>query len=147
MIRLLLARGALPDLPTARGITPLMAAAGLGSTAIDTRGYYDTDDVQQRSVESVRLLLAAGADVNRKDLTGQTALHGAARWGWTEVVPFLAAHNANVSAKDAQGMTPLDLALGKSPQSGRGGSTASPATAAMLEKLMKEQAASDTRKL
>ncbi len=40
MMRLLLAHGALPDLPTQRGITPLMAAAGVGSTAIDTRGYY-----------------------------------------------------------------------------------------------------------
>jgi ankyrin repeat protein len=141
MIRLLLAHGALADLPTARGVTPLMAAAGLGSTAIDTRGYYDTDDVQQRSIESVRLLLAAGADVNRKDGGGQTAVHGAARWGWTEVVPFLAANKADVYAKDVQGLTPLDLALGRSPQAGRGGSSASPQTAAVLEKLMQEQAA------
>lgn len=140
MIRLLLAHGALVDLPTARGITPLMAAAGLGSTAIDTRGYYDTDDVQQRSIESVQLLLAAGANVNRKDANGQTALHGAARWGWTEVVPFLAANKADVAARDAQGLTPLDIALGKSPASGRGGGSARPQAAAVLERLMREQA-------
>jgi ankyrin len=139
LIKLLLAHGARPDLPNSRGITPLMAAAGVGSVAIDTRGYYDTEDVQKRSVESLRLLLAAGADVNRKDTAGQTALHGAARWGWTEVLPFLAANQANLHAKDAQGMTPLDMALGRSPQSGRGGSTASPQAAALLEKLMRDK--------
>ncbi|MEP7243084.1 MAG: ankyrin repeat domain-containing protein [Gammaproteobacteria bacterium] len=138
MIRLLLAHGALPDLPTVRGITPLMAAAGLGSTAIDTRGYYDTDDVQQRSIESVQLLLAAGADVNHKDVDGQTAMHGAARWGWAQVVPFLAANKAEAYARDSLGLTPLDMALGKGPQSGRGDSTASPQTAAVLEKLVRE---------
>jgi ankyrin repeat protein len=142
MMRLLLEHGALPDLPTLRGITPVMAAAGLGSTAIDTRGYYDTDDVEQRSIESVRLLLAAGADVNHKDADGQTAMHGAARWGWKEVVPFLAANNADVDARDVLGLTPLDMALGKGPKAARSESTASPATAAVLEKLMQEHAAS-----
>jgi ankyrin repeat protein len=142
MMELLLAHGALPDLPTQRGITPLMAAAGLGSTAIDTRGYYDTDDVQQRSIESVRLLLAAGADVNHKDVEGQTAMHGAARWGWKEVVPFLAANKADIFARDVRGLTPLDMALGKGPKAARSDSTASPETAAVLEKLMQKRAAS-----
>ena len=139
LMRLLLAQGALPDLPTQRGITPLMAAAGVGSTAIDTRGYYDTDDVQQRSIESVRLLLAAGADVNHTSADGQTALHGAARWGWREVVLYLADNNAHVDVRDARGLAPLDMALGKGPPSARGySSPASPQTAAVLEKLMEE---------
>ena len=136
MMRLLLERGALADLPTLRGITPLMAAAGLGSTSIDTRGDYDTDDVQQRSIEAIRLLLAAGADLNHSAVDGQSALHGAARWGWTEVVSFLAASGANVSARDVRGLTPLDMARGKGPKAARSDSTASPATAAALEKLM-----------
>ena len=142
MMQLLLENGALADLPSLRGITPLMAAAGLGSTPIDTRGYYDTDDVQQRSIEAVRLLLAAGADVNHKDADGQTAMHGAARFGWTQVVPFLAANKADVQARDVRGLTPLDMALGKGPQSARSDSVASPATAAVLEKLIQEQATS-----
>ncbi len=145
MMRLLLAHGALPDLPTSSGITPLMAAAGLGSTTIDTRGYYDADDVQQRSIESIRLLLAVGADVNHKDADGQTAMHGAARLGWTEVVPLLAANDADVRARDVRGLTPLDMALGKGPQPRRGQSTPSPETAAVLRKLMQEQAASRGR--
>jgi len=140
MIRLLLAHGAHPNLPTSRGVTPLMAAAGVGSISIDTRGYYDTADVQQRSIDSLQLLLEAGADVNRKDLQGQTALHGVARWGWKEVVPFLVANGANLYAKDVQGMMPLDMALGRSTQSGRGGASAQPETAAVLEKLMRELA-------
>jgi ankyrin repeat protein len=140
MMQLLLAHHALVDLPTQRGITPLMAAAGLGSTAIDTRGYYDTDDVQQRSIESIRLLLAAGADVNHKAADGQTAMHGAARWGWEEVVPFLATQNADVLARDIRGLTPLDMALGKGPKPARSDPTPSPATAAVLENLMQARA-------
>jgi ankyrin repeat protein len=138
MMRLLLAHGALADLPTLSGITPLMAAAGVGSTAIDTRGYYDTEDVQQRSIESIQVLLAAGAEVNRKDADGQSAIHGAAQWGWTEVVSFLASNNADVHARDVRGLRPLDRALGKAPPSPRGySSPASPPTAVALEKLMR----------
>ncbi len=37
-IKVLLAHGALPNLPNIRGITPTMAAAGLGSVDADTRG-------------------------------------------------------------------------------------------------------------
>ncbi len=37
-IELLLKHGANPNLPNTRGITPVMAAAGLGSIDADTRG-------------------------------------------------------------------------------------------------------------
>src|SRR6185312_9995025 len=39
-MRLLLSHGAMPDLPNELGITPLMAASGVGSTTIDTRGRF-----------------------------------------------------------------------------------------------------------
>src|SRR4051812_46559575 len=108
-IRLLLAKGANLSLPNTRGITPVMAAAGLGSTDADTRGIYITEDVQARSIESLTLLLAAGADINAKDGTrGLTALHEAARWGWNDVVQFLVDRGANLDAKDNRGMTPVD---------------------------------------
>ncbi len=48
-IELLLEHGALLNLPNNQGITPTMAAAGLGSVDADTRGCYTTPDVQQRS--------------------------------------------------------------------------------------------------
>ena len=40
----------IPNLPNIRGITPVMAAAGLGSVDADTRGVFTTEDVQQRSI-------------------------------------------------------------------------------------------------
>lgn len=43
----------------------------------------------------------------------RTAIHGAAKNGFTHVVEFLAAHGANLRAEDADGMTPLDLAMGR----------------------------------
>jgi ankyrin repeat protein len=42
----------------------------------------------------------------------QTALHGAAQRGYTSFVKFLAEHGADLTAKDAIGRTPLDLAKG-----------------------------------
>jgi ankyrin repeat protein len=43
----------------------------------------------------------------------QTPLHGAAQRGFTFAVEFLAAHGADLQAKDSNGRTPLDLASGK----------------------------------
>ena len=120
-IRLLLAHGARLDLANTRGITPLMAAAGMGSVDADTRGVYTTEDVQQRSIESLTLLLKAGGDINARDPRGLTALHEAARWGWNEVVKFLVANGADVMAKDNRGNTVVDSALGKAGGNSRGG--------------------------
>jgi ankyrin repeat protein len=133
-MRLLLAHGANPNLPTDRGITPLMAAAGNGSAGLDTRGRYKTE---AQAVEAVSLLLDAGVDVNQRDSQGQTALHGAAQWGWNDLVRTLVARNADVMAKDARGRTAADIAMGSnSLASGRASSAAHPETAALLKELM-----------
>ena len=63
-VKLLVDHGAKLDLPNNRGITPIMAAAGMGSSDADTRGYYTTEDTPQRSVDTLKILLDAGADVN-----------------------------------------------------------------------------------
>lgn len=137
-IALLLKHGALPNLPNVQGITPTMAAAGLGSVDADTRGLYTTPDVQQRSIASLDLLLKAGGEINASGgRRNQTPLHGAAFWGWNDVVQFLVAHGAKLDAKDSAGMTPVDSAMGRAGGNSRGGQRIDvhEDTAALLKKL------------
>ena len=137
-IRVLLAKGADLSIANSRGITPLMAAAGVGSVDADTRGFYLSEDTQQRSIESLKLLLKAGGDINAKDSRGLSPLHEAARWGWNDVVQFLVENGADLNAKDNRGNTPVDSALGKAGGNSRGGQRIDvhQDTAALLKKLM-----------
>jgi uncharacterized protein len=137
-IRVLLANGANPGLANSRGITPIMAAAGLGSVDADTRGFYLSEDVEQRSIASLTLLLQAGGEINGKDNRGLTPLHEAARWGWNDVVRFLVDRGADLNAKDNRGNTPVDSALGKAGGNSRGGQRIDvhEDTAALLKELM-----------
>jgi ankyrin repeat protein len=153
-MKVLIAHGARLDLPNASGVTPLMAAAGYGSLECDIRGYgpgiphYLTSDVEQKSVAALEVLVAAGADVNavttggtRGKGPGQTALFGAAFWGWNDVVAFLAKHGAKIDAKDAEGRTAIDAAMGRAGGHERGASIQMfKDTAELLEKLCAEQA-------
>ena len=65
----------------------------------------------------------------------QTALHGAAEHGFDKFIEFLVAHGADLTAKDANGRTPLDAARGAGGL--KGGADAFPKTVALLESLMK----------
>lgn len=122
-MELLLQHGALPNLPNTRNsTTPTMAAAGLGSTSIDTRGDYATPFAGQYSQKALAVMLAYGGEINGKDNAGRTALHGAASWGWNEAVDYLVSQGADLMAKDNNGLTPLDMAMGKTNASGRGSS-------------------------
>jgi ankyrin repeat protein len=133
-MRLLLARGANPELPTATGVTPLMAAAGNAGTNLDTRGRYKTE---AEAIAAVNTLLEAGVDINGRDGSGQTALYGAAGRGWNDLVKTLVAHNADVRIKDARGRTAADIALGNNGSaSGRASAEPHPETAALLRQLM-----------
>jgi uncharacterized protein len=67
----------------------------------------------------------------------ETALHGAAGRGFDKFIEFLVAHGADLTAKDANGRTPLDVARGAGGI--RGGADAFPKTVALLENLMKEK--------
>jgi len=88
----------------------------------DTRGLYTISDIQERSIASLDLLLKAGGEINGKgSRSEQTPLHGAAFWGWNDVVKFLVAQGADVNAKDNRGLTPVDSAMGRAGGNSRGG--------------------------
>ena len=61
--------------------------------------------------EVARLLVAAGADVNARQLHGYTPLHAAAQNGDTELTEMLLAAGADPSARTDAGQTPADLAI------------------------------------
>jgi uncharacterized protein len=131
-LRALLAAGAQVDLPNVMGVTPLMAAAGVGvrepGFGANRAPDFTSPQIESEVIASLEILLAAGADVNAAitdlqsrtariarlnsltDRQGQTALHQAAGRGWAEVVEYLLEHGADASAKDAMGRTALDLA-------------------------------------
>jgi ankyrin repeat protein len=150
-LQLLLAHGARLDLPNENGITPLMAAAGYGSVECDIRAYgtprYASEDVQQKSIEALTVLLDAGAEIDARTTgggrgkgPGQTALFGAAFWGWDDVVTFLVERGAKIDVADAEGRTPVDAAMGRAGGHDRGSTIMTfERTAALLEQLCADQ--------
>jgi hypothetical protein len=56
------------------------------------------------------LLLKAGADINSKNESGETALHCAARKGYAEIVALLISYGADEFLKDNKGHNPLKVA-------------------------------------
>jgi ankyrin repeat protein len=135
-MKLLLEHGADPTLaPTRSGITPLMAAAGLGTAEQDTTGRSKT---QAQAIEAIMLLIDRGLDVNAQASDGQTALHGAAMQGYDDVIRYLVDQGATLDIKDKDGFTPLDVALGKAGGFGFSGQegVVRPETAALLRELM-----------
>src|SRR5690606_26996381 len=73
--KLLLEHGALVDLPSNQGVTPLMAAAGVEFGLRVTRGRNRTDEAV---LATMRVLLDAGADINARMLAepkGEAAAH------------------------------------------------------------------------
>ncbi len=121
-IKLLLEHGAIVDLPNNQGMTPTVAASGMGSVDADTRGYYHTSDIEERAIASLDLLLAHGGELNgRVGRLQQAPLHGAAFWGWNKVVTYLLDKGADVNLKDARGYTAVDYAMGRAGGNSRGG--------------------------
>jgi ankyrin repeat protein len=121
-IKLLLEHGAIVDLPNRDGMTPTLAASGMGSVDADTRGNYYLPDIQERSIASLELLLAHGGDVNgRAGGLQQAPLHGAAFWGWNKVVEYLLSKGADINLTDSRGFTAVDYAMGRAGGNSRGG--------------------------
>jgi ankyrin repeat protein len=113
VIKLLLAHGALPNLPNFNGDTPLMAACAKGWINSPSRGANYTEE---QALEVYDLLRAAGADVNARTHFNETALHSAALRGWNKIVKKLIADGAELDVKDGNGLTPIDFAMGRIPK-------------------------------
>jgi ankyrin repeat protein len=138
-MRLLVARGADPDIPTMKGagrprvadvdrdvqdvstkppvpvggpgVPPIVAAAG--------SGYGEGFAANSHRFAPTGMLAAIkylveelGADVNAADHEGNTALHNAAARGDVEMIQYLVSKGANVKAVNREGKTTADMANG-----------------------------------
>ncbi len=111
VMKLLLAKGADPNLVQKNGNNALMLAAGLGyrdgNMAVPTRDRGTTPEI----LAAVQLCLDQGADVNAQGARGDTALHDAVTGrGDVEVIRYLIEHGASLEIKNERGQTPLDAA-------------------------------------
>jgi ankyrin repeat protein len=119
IMRLLAASGADITAPAANGTTPLMAAAGVQwHERFDRRGRNLSIEAvtaereqEGRTIELLKLALAAGADINAANKAGQTALHAAATRKLRSVYDFLVSQGARIDAKNKAGKTPPDLLM------------------------------------
>jgi len=79
-VELLLKHGALPDLPNVMGVTPLMAASGIGFLVGATSGgqgpIVGVDQQEDYAISVIGMLIKAGADVNARitDTSSRTAV-------------------------------------------------------------------------
>ena len=107
VMKLLLAKGADPKIPTFGGTTALMAAAGVNWVVDQT-----ADEGAKALLEAVQLCVELGLDVNAINSMGLTAVHGAANRGSDDIIRFLAGKGARLDVKDKEGRTPLVWAEG-----------------------------------
>jgi ankyrin repeat protein len=128
-MKLLVQRGADPNIPTLAGTTPLMAAAGVNWTVGQT-----FTESPQALVDAVNLCLELGADVNAANSMGLTALLGAANRGSNDIIELLVKRGARLDITDKEGRTPLRWAEGVFLASV--GAERKPATIALLERLI-----------
>ena len=127
-IELLLRHGAEVDLPNVMGVTPLMAAAGMGGGG---GGVFSANfGSEAQAIELIGVLLAAGANVNARlvgdfrhtaaiarasSMTyreGHSPLFAAVSRGWGSAVDYLIENGADVSVVDTRGHTTVDVARG-----------------------------------
>ena len=137
LMRLLHELGADPTIPTEKGTTPLMVAAGVGVRAPD-----EDAGTAEEVVEAVEVALQLGGDPNAIDGDGNTAMHGAAYKHVPGAVRVLVESGARIEVwnrKNELGWTPLRIATGVH----RGMNFRfSPQTASVIREVMRAAGAS-----
>ena len=129
VMRVLLEKGANPNIATFAGTTALMAASGVNWMTGQT-----FTESKEALMQAVQLCLDKGGDVNAKNSMGVTAVIGAANRGSDDILEFLVKKGARLDIKDKEGRTPLVWAEGvflatNAPE-------AKPSTMALIKKLM-----------
>ena len=110
LMRLLAELGADPLLPNEDGTTPIMVAAGVGTSSPG-----EDPGTEPEVLEAVRVALELGGDLNEVDDNGETVMHGAAYKHLPRVVAFLAEAGADAGVwnqPNTRGWTPLDIVAG-----------------------------------
>ena len=109
LMRVLLEQGADPSITTERGVTTLMAAAGVGIWAPG-----ENPGTHEEALAAVKLAYEVGGGaINHVDEDGETALHGAVyRGGAIPVIEFLAERGARLDAINSKGWMPVTAADG-----------------------------------
>ena len=102
LIRVLLALGADPNIRTYSGTTPLMAAVGVEMFNPGEDTHDDAD-----AMETAKLLLDLGAEVNAGNSYGESAVLGATARGPILLVQLLLDNGADLNVEDLFGWTPL----------------------------------------
>ena len=131
LMRLLAELGADPLLPNEDGTTPIMVAAGVGTSSPG-----EDPGTPPEVLEAVQVALELGGDLNEVDAKGETVMHGAAYKHVPAVVAFLAEAGVDPAVwnqPNSREWTPLDIVenvpLGRGIQD-------NPATAAAIRAVM-----------
>ena len=96
LVKLLLAHGANPHIPSSDRETTLMAASGTGFI----NGNHQSEKTSRTAGEWIKLLVDLGEDVNAADSYGITPLMVAANLGDLNVVKYLVEKGADLNTHD-----------------------------------------------
>jgi ankyrin repeat protein len=107
MMRILLAAGADPKVPTATNASTIMAATGLNHLV------GDSPVTEAQAVAAVKFLLDAGVDPKGATTFGENALFGPAYRGWNTLLAQLIDLGVDVNAVSKAGVTPWLAAMGQ----------------------------------
>lgn len=91
------------------GTTPLMAAAGVDKVTENFNPY--STAAEKEALETVKVAIELGADVNATNEYGMSALHGACFINADSIIEHLVINGADIDAKDVIGNTPISIAM------------------------------------